>query len=80
MRFVRHVLLNMLVVMVCAVLIQAAGAPVDKGIVWGAAQVQHVVQRVPLPGWIEAGPVKEIAKPVHVVVDHTLDWVARLSK
>ena len=78
MRFVRNLLVNTLLVVACATLIQAAGVPVANGLSWGAAQVRPVVQQVALPSWVDADPVKQITQPVRVAVAHTIAWVARL--
>lgn len=79
MRFVRSLLVNTVLVFACAILIQVAGVPVAHGITWGADQVTTVAQQVELPGWMDAGPVEQITKPIQMVVDQTVAWVVRLG-
>lgn len=76
MRFIRTLIINTMLVVACAILIQATGVPVANGITWGAAQVTAMVQQVALPSWVEEAPIKQIGKPVQEVVDQTVAWMA----
>lgn len=78
MRFLRKLIVNGFVVMVCAMLIEASGMPVSTLIHWGGTQVATVAQEVPWPQWAVVGRAKEWTEPVQAWVERTSGWVGQL--
>ena len=75
MKFLRNLMVYSLLVIVCALALETAGAPVASTLTWGAAQVEEIIPPLRLPAWTATVPVELLKEPVDRVVTQAVTWV-----
>lgn len=79
MKFLRNLVGHSLVVAGCALLLEAAGAPVAQSIDWGADQIRQATPLVRFADWAETEQVDSLTQPVRRGVTATVEWVEEMT-